>query len=103
MRIFKYRFEIALYACHGSLQFVCDVLCELPFQYVLFAACVLQSFVDLDDALGDFAQFVVGESYEFFRFKRFVVVGAACECAQTVDVLVQAPCESVEDDGEQDD
>ena len=44
-------FEIALDTCHGSLEFVGDVLCELPLQYVLLFLGLLQSDVYFYDTL----------------------------------------------------
>lgn len=76
VRVLEDGLQIALYACHGCLQLVRDVLRELSFQYVLLAACSLQSLVHLDDAFGYLAQLVVGEHGEVLRVERLVVVGS---------------------------
>ena len=53
-----------------------DVLRQLALEYVLFAPCRLQALVNLDDALGYFAQLVGWEDDEVFGVERFTVVGA---------------------------
>ena len=53
--VVEYGLEVALYARHGGLQLVCNVLCELAFQYVLLVTCALQTFVYLHYLLGNLA------------------------------------------------
>ena len=74
--IFEYCLQIALDARHGGLEFVGYVLRQLALEHVLFAPCRLQALVNLDDALGYFAQLVGWEDDKVFGIERLTVVGA---------------------------
>ena len=99
--IFEYGLQIALYACHGCLEFVGYVLRQLAFEYVLFAPCRLQALVYLDDALGYFAQLVGRKCNEVFRVERLTVVGSRGKSAQFLHVVAQSAREAIEHYGEQ--
>ena len=82
LRVVENRLQISLYACHRSLQFMGDVLCELPLQYVLLLLGVLQSFIPLDNLLRNLAQLITRKRYKVFCFETFVVVSPVCEGTQ---------------------
>ena len=99
--IFEYCLQIALDARHGGLEFVGYVLCQLAFEYVLFAPCRLQALVNLDDALGNFAQLVGRKRNEVFRVERLTVVGSRSKGTEFLHVVAQSTRETVEHYGEQ--
>ena len=99
--IVKNGFQIALNACHRRLELVCNVLRQLAFKHVLLASCGLQSLVNLDYALGNFAQFVGRKANKVLCVERFAVVGTCGKCAQPLNVVVQSACKAVQYDGKQ--
>ena len=56
----------------------------------------MQTFVNLDDMLGYFAQFVFGKGILHFSVYRFIAVGFHGELLQFGDRHSQFMCESVE-------
>ena len=58
--------QVALYACHGGLQLVGHILCQLPLQHVLLFLCRLQALIELDNAFSNLAQLIVGKLYKVF-------------------------------------
>ena len=86
MRILKDGFEIALNAGHGSLQLMRHILGELPLEDVLLTPCTLQAFIDLNDALGNLAQLIVGEHHEILGVQTLVMGGARGKDTELGDI-----------------
>ena len=97
------RLQVALDARHGRLQLVGDVVGELAFEFVLLPARALVALIDLDDALGDVAQLVVGKDRQVLDVERLVVVGPRGEEPQFGDVVAQSAREVVEQERQQHD
>ena len=81
------RFQIALNACHGSLQLVGSVLRQFVFQLVLLFFRGLQLLVYFDDSFGYFAKFIVREGGQLFDFKAFAQGDSLGEGTQLVDAV----------------
>ena len=77
------------------------MFCVLAFEYVLFASCRLQALVNLDYALGYFAQLIGWKRNQVFRIERLTVVSSRGESAQFLHVVAQTARETVEHYGEQ--
>ena len=88
------RFQIALYACHGSLQLVGGVLRQLVFQLVLLFFGGLQLLVDFDDSFGYLAKFIVREGGQLFDFKAFAQGDSLGEGTQLVDAVAYFSCKT---------
>ena len=101
VRILQNGLEVSLNACHRRLQLMRDVLRELTLEDVLFAACGLQTLVNLDDALRYLAQLVTRKDSEVFHVERLVMVSTRGKGAQLHDVVSEAVRKAIEDDGKQ--